>query len=121
MPQVSEPHMTGLFKANAVELVGEGAVKEGGHGTGSSDMGDITQIMPGIQPSVAGAGGVFHTKTFSMVDPYLAYIVQAKLLAATAVDLLVNGAAEALTVKRTFKPNYTKAEYLAMWAKLFSE
>jgi amidohydrolase len=121
MPQISEPKMTELFKANAVALVGSEAVREGGHGTGSSDMGDVTQIMPGIQPSVAGAGGVFHTKTFTMVDQYLAYIVQAKLLACTAVDLLVNGASTAEAIKQSFKPTYTKPEYLDMWAKLFNE
>lgn len=121
MPQISEPKMTELFKANAVALVGSEAVREGGHGTGSSDMGDVTQIMPGIQPSVAGAGGVFHTKTFTMVDQYLAYIVQAKLLACTAVDLLVNGASTAEAIQQSFEPTYTKAEYLDMWAKLFNE
>jgi len=121
MPQISEPKMTELFKANAVSLVGPEAVREGGHGTGSSDMGDVTQIMPGIQPSVAGAGGVFHTKTFTMIDQYLAYIVQAKLLACTAVDLLVNGASTATAIKQSFKPTYTKAEYLDMWARLFNE
>ncbi len=119
MPQISEQRMTDLFQANAVGLVGEESVKVSGHGTGSSDMGDITQIMPGIQPSVAGAGGTFHSKTFEMVDQYLAYVVQAKLLAATAVDLLVNGAAEAAAIKSAYKPNYTKASYLEMWQKLF--
>ncbi len=121
MPQLSEKRMTELFRANAVREVGEDAVKEGGHGTGSTDMGDITQIMPGIQPSVAGAGGVFHSKSFTMVDPYLAYVVQAKLLATTAIDLLAGGAAEAREIAKSYKPNFTKESYLKMWAQFFSE
>jgi len=121
MPQISEERMTELFRANAIELLGEQAVKYGGHGTGSSDMGDITQIMPGIQPGVAGAGGVFHSKTFEMVDRYLAYVVQAKLMACTAIDLLANGAAEAVKIKQDYRPNYTKQSYLDMWASFFAE
>jgi amidohydrolase len=121
MPQVSEETMTELFRANAIALLGEEAVKYGGHGTGSSDMGDITQIMPGIQPGVAGAGGVFHSRSFAMVDKHLAYVVQAKLLACTAIDLLADGAEQALAIKKSFRPNYTKESYLEMWARFFAE
>ncbi|MDP2873226.1 MAG: amidohydrolase [Bacillota bacterium] len=121
MPQLSEQRMTELFRANAVVEVGEDAVKEGGHGTGSTDMGDLTQIMPGIQPSVAGAGGIFHSKSFTMVDQHLAYVVQAKLLAATAIDLLAGDAAEAQALVKTYRPNFTKDAYLSMWESFFSE
>ena len=121
MPQISEPRMTELFRANAQAELGQDGVKDSGHGTGSSDMGDITQIMPGIQPSVAGAGGVFHSKSFEVVDKHLAYVVQAKLLAATAIDLLAGGAAEARAIKESYQPNYTKQTYLEMWEKFFEQ
>jgi len=121
MPQISEARMTELFRANAQAELGQDGVKDSGHGTGSSDMGDVTQIMPGIQPSVAGAGGVFHSKSFEMVDKHLAYVVQAKLLAATAIDLLAGGAAEARAIKESYSPNYTKQTYLEMWERFFEQ
>ena len=115
MPQISEPRLTELFRANAVAVVGPEAIRDGGHGTGSSDMGDVTQIMPGIQPSVAGAAGTFHSASFAVADPYLAYVVPAKVMAATAIDLLANGAVAAREIIDGYQANYTKDGYLAMW------
>ena len=52
-------------------------------------------------------------------DPELLYIVAAKTMAMTAIDLLANGAEKALDIKKNFKPVYAnKEEYLAAWEEL---
>ncbi len=83
--------------------------------TASGDLGDVSHIMPCIQASIGGAVGVFHSENFEIGDKELAYIVPAKLLVATAIDLLADGAQTGLAVKANFRPKMTKEEYLAIW------
>ena len=83
--------------------------------TASGDLGDVSHIMPCIQASIGGAVGVFHSENFEIGDKELAYIVPAKLLVATAIDLLADGAKTGLAVKANFQPKMTKQEYLTVW------
>ena len=62
------------------------------HRTGSTDMGDISQIMPAIHPYVGGATGLGHGADYVVQDYQLAVITAAKAMAATVVDLLADGA-----------------------------
>jgi len=104
---------------NLVELLGQEHVKKTDqHSTGSTDMGDIAAIMPSIQPSSGGVRGLFHTKDFEIVDPYTAYVVPAKAMAMTAIDLLYDGATKGLDIKRGFEPEFTRESYLKMWEEL---
>ena len=66
------------------------------HRTGSTDMGDLAQVMPIIHPYVGGASGTSHGADFEISDPNLLYITNAKALASMAVDLLADGAASAV-------------------------
>ena len=113
MPCFYDDNLVKIFKANAVELLGADAVDERrGHGTGSTDIGDMAQIMPMIQPHVAGASGVGHGADYRIVDYDMAVINPAKMMAMTAIDLLANGAAEARRVKAEYKAPMTKEQYL---------
>ena len=49
-------------------------------------------------------------------DPYVAYVVPAKAMAMTAIDLLANGAAEGQRI-RTYKPPHQR-DLPQMWEKL---
>lgn len=115
LPRLSNEHMDKLFRQNAVALLGEENVATGGHGSGSSDIGDIMHIMPAIHPYVAGAAGAGHTKNYTVEDPELFYVVPAKAMAMTVIDLLANGAKEALAVKENYPPLFTKEAYLKQW------
>lgn len=120
LPRVNEEVMSKLFRKNAEELIGIQFVGESGHGSGSSDIGDISHIMPTIHPYVGGASGRGHAQDFMISDEELAYIVPAKAMAMTAVDLLFDGATAALKAKESFTPVYTKESYLKMWQELLS-
>lgn len=122
LPNSNNPDMVELHRKNLASIVGEEAVKASDdHGTGSTDMGDIAAIMPSIHPYGGGVKGQGHTKDYVVVDPYTAYIVPAKAMAMTAIDLLANGAAEGLRIKSEFKPLFTKETYLKMWEEAVSE
>lgn len=121
LPRINNPRMSELFRANISRLVGAENVATNVHGTGSSDIGDVMHIMPAIHPYVGGARGSGHTKDYQVDDPELFYIVPAKALAMTVIDLLADGAVEALAVKQDYPPLLTKTEYLRQWQEFCGE
>ena len=119
MPRINNEQMNELFAANCAELVGAENVGYSAHGTGSSDYGDIQHLVPGIHPYVGGAIGTEHGSDYAIQDREMLYLVAAKAMAMTAVDLLANGAEKALEIKKNFTPVYAnKEEYLAAWEEL---
>lgn len=110
--------LNNIFYANAVALVGESEVALGGHGGASSDIGDISALMPTIQSYFGGVTGSMHASDYAIADPELAYVVSAKLMAMSLVDLLADGAAGVAECQADFTPVYTKENYLKMWEDL---
>lgn len=113
MPLFNDRTLASIFKSNFLEFYGEDEWEETGHRTGSTDMGDIAHIMPALHPHVAGFSGTGHGSDWAIEDQYLAYILPAKLMAMTVIDLLADGAAGAKELLSTSKPPMTKDEYLA--------
>lgn len=119
MPRIECPPMDEAFAANAAELVGANRVLKEGHGAGSTDFGDITHIMPGIHCYVGGSEGNAHSSNYRITDPELFYIVSAKVMAMTVIDLLCDGAALARKTLETVEHPYAgKEAYLAAWKEL---
>lgn len=118
LPRVNNPRLDALMKANLVSLLGPENVADGAHGTGSSDIGDISHIMPAIHPYVAGASGQGHTKNYQVEDPELFYIVPAKAMAMTVIDLLWGDAAEGQAVVTEYPPLMSREKYLRRWEEL---
>ena len=110
-----------LFRANSSALVGEEEVGETGHRTGSTDMGDVSHIMPAIHPYVGGATGLGHGSDYLVQDYTLAVITAAKALAATVIDLLADGASEAGQIASAHRPAMTRADYLSYMRSLARE
>ena len=124
MPMMPHPALWDVYRPNAVALVGEeqiGQMGYQGHLTGSSDMGDLTQIMPAIHPYSGGAGGTSHGSDFHIQDYDKAVITPAKALAMTVIDLLADGAGKAKEIVARCKPPMTKAQYLAFLDSLLRE
>src|ERR671926_1668180 len=68
LPLNHDPNLVRLFRANAVSLVGEANVRERGHGGGATDMGDISHILPSVQPYAGGAVGTGHGADYRIED-----------------------------------------------------
>ncbi|HEV8615984.1 MAG TPA: amidohydrolase [Methylomirabilota bacterium] len=113
MPMTCDQNMARLFKETASALVGEDNYRQIGHRTGSTDMGDLSMVMPILHPYIGGAEGSGHGADYRIVDNTLAYVTQAKALAAMAVDLLADGGAAARGVLEAAKPPMTREQYLA--------
>jgi amidohydrolase len=122
LPLAQDRILATIHRANAEALVGPDLVHEFGMRGGSTDMGDLTQIMPGIHPYVGGAVGRSNHAEDMVVDDYnLAVLDAGKAMAMTVVDLLSNNAAEAMRVISGHKPAMTKDEYLALQRAFLSE
>ena len=125
LPMRQNPDLDRVFLQNARALLGEEHVIDATvgpkMGAGSSDMGDLSHVIPAIHPVAGGFCGSAHAKDFAICDEEMAYILPAKMMAATAVDLLWDGAAEALRVKENFVPKYTKESYLQFWREFVGE
>jgi len=101
-----------IFYNNAKEFVAEEEIQRGGELGGSFDMGDLSHIMPTLHPFVGGVKGDLHTREFRLENAELAYIIPAKIMAMTIVDLLYDGAEEAKKIIKNCKPPMSKDEYL---------
>jgi len=113
MPMTCDATMARFFQQTAGELVGAEHYRQIGHRTGSTDMGDLSIVMPVLHPYIGGATGSGHGADYRIVDATLAYVTQAKALAASAIDMLADGARGAREVLKTAKPEMTRQQYLA--------
>jgi len=112
MPLLCDRTMASLFERAAKGLVGQEHYRDIPHRSGSTDMGDVSQVIPVLHPYMGGAEGPGHAATFAIVDKQLGYVLPAKALAAMVVDLLADGAAGAREVVAKAKPPMTRAGYL---------
>lgn len=91
-----------------------------GWGTGCTDMGDLSSVMPSIHPYAPGAIGAGHGKDYYIDNPYTACVQSAVFQTGMVCSLLENGAAEAEKVLANKKCVYgSKEEYFrvmdAIW------
>ncbi|MEE2659934.1 MAG: amidohydrolase [Candidatus Latescibacterota bacterium] len=119
LPLVNDRNLALLFKCNAVEIFGENAHREYPHSGGSTDAGDLSQIMPVLHPVMTGAAGTVHGKDWHIADLDAGYLAPAKTMAMMAVDLLANGAKEAQKVLAESRPALTCEEYLRQQKEVF--
>ena len=86
--------------------------------TASFDMGDLSMFMPVLHSLSSGVTGGLHSADYRVVDEENAFITPAKIVTATIIDLLHDGAEKAKRVIRNFKPVKTREEYLELLKQL---
>lgn len=118
LPLFNDQQLAAVFRDNALQLLGEEGVEPAAFMSGSTDMGDITHIMPGLHPMAGGVAGRAHARDYAIVDPEMAYVIPAKIMAMTVIDLLYDQASLGQQIKQQFEPRMTKQQYLDMWAEL---
>lgn len=112
--------MNELFIANSKAVNPEIAVEDAGHFGGSTDMGDVSHLMPAIHPYVGGTVGLLHTKGFACVDFSACVLDTAKAFACMIVDLLGDDAQEAKDIIKNNPPILTKEAYIAKMDEYFN-
>jgi len=121
MNLMQDSNLQELYRMNAVSIVGEEEVGQKGHNTGSTDMGDVSHIMPTIHPYTGGTEGIAHGNNYLIQDYQIAVINPAKAMATTVIDLLADGAIKGKEVLSKYRPHMTKQEYLTFTESLLKE
>ena len=113
LPILRTIELDNLFKENLIFMgIPEENIIDGGDFTGSFDFGDVSHLMPTIHPMIGGVKGNLHTREFRISDEYQAYIMPAKTMALTVIDLLFNNASIGKNIIENFNAKMTKKEYL---------
>ena len=92
-----------------------------GYSSGSTDMGDLSCIMPTIHPYAPGAKGTSHGADYYIADPNRACVQCAVWQVDMLSLLLSDGAKRAKQIISDFKPLFTKDEFLAYQNSIFTD
>ena len=82
------------------------------HNNASTDVGDLTHLMPVLNFTFRGFEGSLHGADFRITDTDTAYILPAKMLALTTYKLLRKNAAQAREILREFEPVFDREAYV---------
>jgi len=111
MPLNNDPMMNEIFRDASIEMFGEDAVRlTDDWGSGCTDVGDVSCIMPAVQPCCSGAKGTGHGADYYIVEPERAVVSSAIAQVAAVCALLENDAEKAKQVKANAKPLYPSAK-----------
>ncbi len=110
LPMQCSNVMNEILKENALQLIDEEDIVEYGHFDASTDLGDLSLLMPVIHPFVGGVRGNLHSTDFHVVNNNTAILLPAKLMAMTVIDLLHDQGEKGQEVIRGYKPFFTSQE-----------
>ena len=116
LPMLQNSEINDLYVNNANNIVGSENVKihPDTQSGGSTDMGDLSQIMPIIHPRSGGAIGVVHGNDYFIDDYYKSVINPAKSMAMTVIDLLWPEENRLKQIISNNVPPYSKKQYIAL-------
>jgi amidohydrolase len=112
MPSKFDPAMSDIYDESVIEILGESGTGRVSHRTSSTDMGDISMIMPTLHSYTSGVSGRSHSDEFEILDWELNVIDAGKALASTTIDLLANGATRGKKIVDQFDVLLNKEKYL---------
>ena len=113
MPSQLHPALNEIYDENVLALPGDFEIGRMPHRTSSTDMGDVSVLMPTMQSYAGGASGRTHSNEFEITDWELDVVEAGKALAATTISLLSDGGSRARELIDEFNPVLTIPEYLA--------
>ena len=115
LPMRHDTKLQDIFRRTAIDLIGEHAtlvMPARRNRGGSTDMGDLSHIMPSCHPYTAGAVGPGHSSEYLITDYESAVINPAKIMAMVTIDLLADGAKQSKAVKANHRPLLNKQSYV---------
>lgn len=114
LPMEQDKALGKLCEANADAIFGKEHVDTNPpFNAGSTDVGDICNLMPCIHPHVGCVHGALHSAEFELFQKQAAYIKTTKVMAMTVIDLLYDDAQGLEDILKDYKPRMTKEQYLA--------
>jgi amidohydrolase len=112
MPSKFDPTLSDVYDEGVVDLLGEAATGRMPHRTSSTDIGDVSALIPTMQSYVSGASGRTHSNEFEITDWELDVVDAGKALVSTTIALLSDEAARGRELVDNFDAPLTIPEYL---------
>lgn len=119
LPYRPLPELDDIALQVADDILGEGHGCRGEHNCGSTDLGDLNEVIPGIQVFVNYMNGVHHAADYRIADRKI-YETASLFLAAMACKLLDNDGELTRKVKAAHKPLFASAEGYCTYVKALS-
>ena len=105
-----DPTLNEVAKELLTEWIGEGSFGRREFLASSTDMGDVSAIVPSIHAYACGCSGTLHGKDFKIADPKAVCVDSAKFQLGMLYKLLSNGGKCAKKVIENFKPVFNSIE-----------
>lgn len=115
MPFSQCSDLSQVMKQNLGKLIGLKNIIDGKKSMASGDIGDLAALKPTIQFGFSGFRGNVHGPDFEMVDEEMAYIIPAKAVAMTIIDLLDSNGYKAKEIIDKNPGRLTKQNYIKDW------
>lgn len=113
LPLLQDEQLAEVARGAAARVLPADLIRHGVDRAGSTDMGDISHLMPVLQAWAGGVSGELHSGTFRMEAFDVAVLAPARIVSRMVVDLLGNGATRANEIGRSNQPALTRDSYLA--------
>ena len=115
LPFYQNKELCNIIYKNSLNFINKEQIKWGEMIAASGDVGDISTLLPTVQMGFGGFNGIPHGNDFSVADKEAAYIIPAKILACTIVDLLFDKESLADKIKSEYIPDFpSKNEYIKL-------
>ena len=110
-PRINDKNLMNVFHDVALNFFKEEEMEfDKTWGKSSSDMGDISNVIPAVHPYIGGAVGVGHSAGFLVEDAYTACVIGPKIICGALKNLLMDNAALAKKVIAEKKVPYASKE-----------
>lgn len=110
LPLHNNKELTALAKNIISELFGENSIRECDWDTTSTDVGDISSLIPVMQHYCAGASGTLHGADFTISDYEKAVFNPICVLLGMCIELLEKNAILAEKIMEEYKPLFPSKE-----------
>ena len=122
-PLINDGNLCDAARSVMEEIGGKGCVYDAGEWLASStDMGDLSTLMPSLHAYTTGASGTAHGDDFMIDDPYSACVNAAKFDLGMLRYLLSDNAANAKRIIEQYKPVFkNKEKYLKHKFSLYKD
>ena len=122
LPIVNNKDLQEIYLLNLKNNYSNQDIEIDDHSGGSTDMGDLSQIIPVIHPYVGGSSGTSNHSVDMIVNDYNLTVIEAgKMMAHTVIDLLENNGKRAKKVISNNTPKLDKKGYLKLLRGFSSE
>jgi len=111
LPINQDHELSEAMKTVAEEVLGKDKIGYGVSCVGSTDMGDISQLLPSIQPTMGGFDGELHSTDFCVKDIWKSCLLGGELLSGLALSVLGDGASTGKRIVENFKPLLNREQY----------